>query len=159
MWKKNKIVHAAIIAAVYAVLTLALAPVSFGPVQCRVSEALCILPMFFAEAVPGLAIGCLIANLCIGSIYDIIFGTIATLVAAFGTRLCRKNKWIAMLFPVVLNAVVVGGYIGLFTGTNMAVWLCMCSVGAGEAVACYGIGMPLCGLAEKLKESLQEDRK
>ncbi len=149
--KLQKLAHAAVIAAVYAVLTLALAPASFGPVQCRVSEALCVLPMLTPAAVPGLAVGCLIANLFTGSVYDILFGTLATLSAAILTRVFRKNKWIAMLFPVLINAVVVGGYIGLFLDKSMAVWLCMLSVGLGQTVACYGIGLPLYKFLKKGK--------
>lgn len=147
--KMRKIAYAAILAAIYAVLTLALAPASFGPVQCRVSEAFCILPIFMPEAVSGLAIGCLLANLYTGSVYDIVFGTLATLMAAMLTRKFRKNKWVAMLFPVLFNAVIVGGYIGLFVDRSMAVWLTMLSVGAGEIIACYGLGIPLCGILEK----------
>ncbi len=141
--KLRQITFGAIIAAVYAVLTLVLSPISMGAVQCRISEALTILPLFTPVAVPGLFVGCLIANVFLGSVYDIIFGSLTTLVAAFLTWRCRKNKYVAILFPVLLNAVVVGGYIGLFLDNSMAVWLCMLTVGLGQAVACYGLGLPL----------------
>ena len=147
--KLQKIAYSAIIAAIYAVLTLALAPASFGPVQCRISEALCVLPMLSAAAVPGLAVGCLIANLFMGSVYDIVFGTLATLFAAILTRVFRKNKWVAMAFPVLLNAVIVGGYIGLFLDKSAAVWFFMLTVGAGQLVACYGFGLPIYAVLKK----------
>lgn len=139
----RKLTYGAVIAAVYAVLTLALAPISMGAVQCRISEALTVLPILTGIAVPGLFIGCLIANIFLGSFYDIVFGSLATLIAAILTRRFRKNKWIAMLFPVLINAVIVGGYIGLFLDNTTAVWVCMLSVGLGQAVACYGLGIPL----------------
>lgn len=143
--RKNlrKITYGAVIGAVYAVLTLVLAPISMGAVQCRISEALTVLPLLTGVAVPGLFVGCLVANLFLGSIYDIIFGSLATLVAAALTRFTRKNKWLAMAFPVLINAVVVGGYIGLFLDNSTAVWVCMLTVGIGQMIACYGLGIPL----------------
>lgn len=147
--KMRKIAHAAILAAIYAILTLVLAPASFGPVQCRVAEALCVLPIFMPEAVPGLAIGCLLANLYTGTLYDIVFGTLATFSAAILTRAFRHNQWIAMLFPVLINAVVVGGYIGLFLDKSMGVWVTMLTVGGGELLACYGLGLPLGSILKK----------
>lgn len=155
--KLRTLTFGASIAAVYAVLTLVLAPVSMGAVQCRISEALTVLPLFTPVAIPGLFIGCLIANIFLGSVYDVIFGSLTTLLAAFLTYRFRRNKLIAMLFPVVLNGVVVGGYIGLFLDRSMAVWVCMLMVAIGQAVACYGLGLPLCTLLEKLKirEKLQ----
>lgn len=145
------------IAAVYAVLTLVLAPISMGAVQCRISEALTVLPLFTPVAIPGLFIGCLIANVFLGSVYDVIFGSLTTLLAAFLTYRFRRNKYIAMLFPVVLNGIVVGGYIGLFLDSSMAIWVCMLTVAIGQAVACYGLGLPFATLLEKLKirEKLQ----
>ncbi len=149
--KFRKLTYGAALAAVYAVLTLVLAPISMGAVQCRVSEALMVFPLFSPVCIPGLFIGCLLANIFIGgSVYDIVFGSLTTLLAAFLTYRFRRNKWIALLFPVVLNAVIVGGYIGLFLDNSMAVWLCMVTVGLGQAVACYGLGFPLYKILEKL---------
>lgn len=155
--KLRQITFGAVIAAVYAALTLVLAPISMGAVQCRISEALTVLPLFTPVAIPGLFVGCLIANIFLGSVYDIVFGSLTTLAAAFLTWKCRKNKYIAMLFPVVLNAVIVGGYIALFLDASMAVWLSMTAVGLGQAVACYGLGLPLCKILEKFfeRKSLQ----
>lgn len=139
-----------VVAAIYVVITFALAPISFGAVQCRLSEALCALPLIWPEGVWGVSLGCLLANLYSGSIIDIVFGTAATLIAAVLTYKTRKKPALAMLFPVILNGVIVGGYIGLFMNdTSMAVPLCMISVAAGEAVACYGAGLPLYYLIKK----------
>lgn len=147
--KLKNLVYGAAIAAVYAVLTIALAPVSFGAVQCRISEALTMLPVLMPAAIPGLFVGCLISNLVTGSVIDIVFGSLTTLVAAFCTYITRKNIWIAMIFPVVLNAVIVGGYIALFLEEGLAVWYCMLTVGLGQLVACYGIGIPLYKIVKK----------
>ncbi len=145
----KKLTYAAVIAAIYAALTLFLTPISFGFIQCRVSEALTILPVMSPVAVPGLFIGCLVANIYTGSIIDIIFGSLTTLLAAWCTYLTRKNRWVAMIFPVVFNAIVVGGYLALFVDKSQPVWLYMLSVGAGQAVACYGLGIPLHNLLKK----------
>ena len=98
------IVRAALIAALYAALTLALYPISYGPVQFRVSEALTLLPVFMPEAIPGLFVGCLLANL-IGSatIWDIVFGSLATLIAAVLTYATRRNRYIAAAWPVIYS--------------------------------------------------------
>ena len=93
----NALTRAAIIAALYAALTLLLAPMSFGLVQIRVSEAMTLLPILLAEAVPALAVGCLISNVLGGcTILDIVFGTLATLLAAVCTRLLRSKPLPAM---------------------------------------------------------------
>ena len=81
----------AVIAALYAAMTLLLAPISYGPIQLRLSEAMTLLPILLPQAVPGLFVGCLIANLYTGMLTDIIFGSLATLIAAIGTYLLRKK--------------------------------------------------------------------
>ena len=105
-----------VIAALYAVLTLALPMLSYGPVQIRFAEALTVLPFFLPEAVPGLAVGCFVANL-IGSPYalDWVVGTLATLLAALWTSKL-KHKWLAPLPPVICNMVIVGAEIAWFEG-------------------------------------------
>ena len=151
MNKTSFITQAAIIAAIYAALTF-INPFGYGVVQCRVSEALCVLPMLTPCAIPGLFAGCLIANIYTGSLVDIIFGSLTTLLAAFLTYKTRKTPWLAMFFPVILNAVIVGGYLCLLgLSEGMGLGLCMLSVGAGQAVACYVVGMPLYFLLRKTK--------
>ena len=103
---KNKstmfLVQAAAIGAIYVVLTLLFAPLSYGEVQVRFSEALTILPYFTPAAIPGLFVGCILANLLGGSIpVDIIFGSIATLIGAVFTYKLRGNKWLAPVPPIL----------------------------------------------------------
>jgi len=123
----------AVIAALYAALTLLLAPISYGGVQCRLSEAMTLLPMILPQAIPGLFVGCLIANLYTGMITDIIFGSLATLLAAVGTYLLRKKPILAAACPVLANAVVVGLVLSLTS--NWPIPLTMLQVGLGETAA------------------------
>ena len=133
---------AAAIAALYAALTLLFAAVSFGPVQFRVSEDFTLLPVLFPQAIPGLTLGCLLANL-LGSAtpWDVIFGTLATLLAALLTRRLRKNVWLAATAPVICNAVIIGLVLH-FTLADALLWPTIGSVGLGEAVIAYGLGIP-----------------
>ena len=147
-----RIVFGAVIAALYAALTILLAPISYGEIQCRVSEALCVLPFFCFEAVPGLTVGCFLANLLTGEPMDMIFGTFATFIAALATYWIGKRKlpaWLAPLPPVLSNAFIVGWLLTYVYKVGMPYWLAALSVGVGEAVACYAIGMPLIALLKK----------
>ena len=146
----KNLTFAATVAALYIALTLLLAPISFGPIQCRVSEALCILPLFTPYAIPGLFIGCLISNLIGGmGMFDIVFGSLTTLIAAYLTYKCKFNKYLAIFFPVILNALVVGAYLSYiyitpetgFTWAGFAIF--GLQVGLGQVVSCYGIGLLL----------------
>ena len=128
----------ALIAALYAALTLLLAPISYGAIQCRISEAMTILPILLPQSIPGLFIGCVIANLYTGVITDVIFGSLATLLAALGTYLLRKKPLLAAACPVVANAVIVGLVLSLTNGWPVA--LTMLEVGAGEMLA-VALGM------------------
>lgn len=120
----------AVIAALYAAMTLLLAPISYGPIQLRLSEAMTLLPILLPQAVPGLFVGCLIANLYTGMLTDIIFGSLATLLAAIGTYLLRKKPVLAAACPVAANAVIVG--LVLSMSFNLPVALTMLEVGIGE---------------------------
>ena len=120
----------AVIAALYAAMTLLLAPISYGPIQLRLSEAMTLLPILLPQAVPGLFVGCLIANLYTGMLTDIIFGSLATLLAAIGTYLLRKKPLLAAACPVAANAVIVGLVLSL--SFNLPVALTMLEVGIGE---------------------------
>ncbi len=133
----------AIIAALYAAITLLFAPISYGPVQFRVSEALTLLPVLFPQAIPGLTLGCLIANL-LGSAtpWDVVFGTLATLLAAVLTRSFRKNIWLAAAAPVVCNAIIVGLVLH-FTLADVLLLPTIFSVGLGEAVVVYALGVSM----------------
>lgn len=163
MANKNLIflTQAAVIAALYTVLTYVAGfmNIAYGPIQFRFSEALTVLPLFTPAAIPGLAIGCLISNL--GSplgVIDWVFGTGATLLAAILTRMLRNIHikgipFIALLMPVIVNTIIVGFELSCFSDATGAFglghfsWIAFLtaavSVGIGEFVICYGMGIPL----------------
>ncbi len=153
--KIRRIAASAIIAAAYAVLTMALAPISYGAIQLRISEAMCILPFFIPSSAVGLALGCAIANILMGNIFDIIFGSLATLCAGLITAYLgkkehsMKNCVLACLMPVLFNAVVVGAVItGAYSGLNIfehfgVFALNALYVGIGEAIVLFAVGLPL----------------
>lgn len=157
---KNKstlfLVQAALIGAVYVVLTLVFAPFSYGEVQVRVSEALTILPYFTPAAVPGLFVGCIIANILGGGIpVDIIFGSIATLIGAvFTYQLRNSSKWLAPVPPIAANAVIVPFVLYYGYGVNLPIPLMMLTVGAGEVVSCGVFGMILLTALSKYKDTI-----
>jgi uncharacterized membrane protein len=132
---------AAVTAALYAALTLAFAPISYGQVQFRIAEALTLLPILFPQAIPGLAIGCLISNLIGSSVWDAAFGTLATIVAALLTCGLRKKIWLAAVPPIAVNAVVVG--LVLHFTLKLPLLLTMGTVGLGQFVVVYALGIPL----------------
>ena len=137
-----------VIAGVYAGLTIALALISYGAVQCRISEALTILPLFFPEAIPGLIIGCLIANIYSGFWADMVFGTLATAIAAVLTYLIglvyngKAKPFLGAIPPIAVNAIVLP-LIWLLFSSDAAYWLNMGTVAAGQAVAVLAVGIPL----------------
>lgn len=138
----RKIALSALIAALYAGLTMALAPISYGPVQFRVAEALTLLPFFLPEAVPGLFIGCMLANFGGGfGLVDVVLGSSATLVAAWLTYK-MPNLILAAVPPVVVNALVVGVYLGVIT--EMPIPLSILYIALSQAAICFGLGIPLC---------------
>ena len=154
--------RAGIIAALYAATTIFLAPISYGAVQCRVSEALTLLPMLTPAAVPGLFLGCLIANLLGSGVwYDVIFGSLTTLAAALLTRRLKDRPFLASLPPVLLNGLVVGGVVYFayeYTpGAPVSaaqLLLTMGSVALGEAVACCVLGVILMKALRKLPDKI-----
>ena len=149
------IARGAIIAALYTVLTLVLAPFSYGEIQVRVSEAFTLLPILFPEAVPAVTIGCLLSNILGGSMLaDVIFGTLATLLAAICTRLLRNRFWLAALMPVLFNGIIVGAVVHYCYDPAMPLVLCMLSVAAGEAVACLLIGYIFIKFIKRLPDSV-----
>ncbi|MDO4552826.1 MAG: QueT transporter family protein [Bacillota bacterium] len=142
--KTKHLVQAAVIAAVYAALTIVLAPISYGPLQLRVAEALTVLPCLTPAAVPGLFAGCLMANLISPyGLPDILCGSGATLLAALGTRALRGRPWLAPLPPVAANGLIVGAMLYYVYGLPMPLWSCMAWVALGELLVCYGLGLPL----------------
>jgi uncharacterized membrane protein len=142
------LVRGAIIAALYVVLTMVLAPISYGPIQVRISEALTVLPVIFPEAIPALFIGAMIAN--VGSplgLVDIIGGSSVTLLAAVATWYLRHNIRLALLPPVLFNAFLISIYVRHLLGWPYL--LTVLSIGAGQVIAVYVLGWPLLKFLQK----------
>lgn len=150
---KNKrilfITQSALIAALYVALTwLSKAfGLADGAIQCRFSEMLCILPVYTPAAIPGLFVGCLLSNFQMGAtIWDIVFGSLATLLGAFGARALRNHKWFASIPTILSNAIIVGFVIAYASAPNdvFSVFpMLMLTVGIGEVISCGIFGMAL----------------
>ena len=148
--------QAAMIAAVYVVLTYVFAPFSFGEIQVRISEALTILPLFTPAAVPGVFVGCLIANIIGGGILpDIIFGSLATLIGAVLTyRLREHTPLLAPLPPIAANTVIVPFVLFYGYGVNLPIPFMMLTVGIGEVLSCGVLGLLLFSALKRYKTIL-----
>lgn len=154
----NYLVKAGIIAALYVVLVLVFSFSSFGPIQFRVAEALTILPFFTSAAIPGLFVGCLIANILGGAIiWDTIFGSLATLVAAYLSYKLRKKMWLVPVPPILVNSVVVGLLLKYAYGIPDGLLLLMGSVFLGQFVAVFGLGMVLMSALKPFKKIFGEE--
>jgi len=147
------LIQAAIIAAVYATLTILLMPLSYGVMQVRVSEALTVLPFFTPAAIPGLFIGCIVSNM-VGpyGILDMVLGSSATLIAAFGSYLLRSKAILVPMPPVIANGIIIGGMLYYAYAVPMPLIACILWVAAGELIACYLIGYPLLKYLKKYKK-------
>ena len=154
----------AVIAAAYVALTIALAPISYGPIQFRVSEALTALPFLIPSAAWAVFVGCVLANLYTGSVLDIVFGSLATLLAGlltarFGKKgNTVKNRLLGCLMPVLFNAVIVGAVLTWgyqfqeFPENPLASFgFNALTVGLGEAGVLYLIGYTLLRQLPKIK--------
>ena len=140
------ITHAAAIAAIYVVLTLFINTFNLanGAIQVRISEALCILPIFTPAAIPGLFLGCFLSNIFMGNpIWDIIFGSLATLIGAVGTYYLRKTKFLFTLPPVIANGIIIPFVLRYAYGLTDAFWFLMATVAAGEVICVCILGMLL----------------
>ena len=149
------------IAAIYTAASIALAPITFGAVQMRASEALTLLPIVTPDAVLGVTAGCLLTNAWgvaaganILGAADVVLGTFATLSAAVLTRKLRNHRILAAIPPVIINAVVIGAELtfaetGHFPTALLA--LNMLQVGLGQAIACFALGLPLVALAGRME--------
>ena len=155
--KVLRITQAAMIAAIYVVLTVFISAFNLasGAIQVRISEALTILPVFTPAAIPGLFLGCLISNLVTGCMpLDVVFGSLATLIGACGTYALRKHKWLAPLPPIVANTIIVPfvlRYVYLAEGT---IPFFMLTVGIGEVISCYLLGSILHRVLYRYKEHI-----
>lgn len=150
--------HGAIIAALYVALTYLSAAfgLSSGVIQCRFSEALCVLPYFTSAAIPGLTVGCLIANLLTGTAVwaDIVFGTLATLIGAVGTYLLRRIKWLAPLPPVISNTLILPFVLKYAYNIQDGIGFMMLTVGAGELISVGLLGLLLLLALEPYKNRI-----
>ena len=160
----NKVLYlaqAAMIAAIYVVLTVVGASLAFGEVQIRFAEALTILPVFTPAAIPGLFVGCLIGNTLGGAILpDIIFGSLATLIGAFGTYLLRdKNKWLAPLPPIIANIIIVPFVLAYVYHLEGGIPYFMLTVGIGEVISCGILGMLLRTVLQKYRKYIFDVQK
>ena len=154
----RRLVRCAVIAAVYVVVCLVLAPFSYGAVQVRVAEALCLLPVFGAEYIVGVTLGCFLANLLGSTVVDVVFGTLATLLACLVTYKLRdvRVKGLAIpasLPPVVFNMIIVGAFEITFffsdgAPTAMLAVFNAVTVGIGELISCTVLGVALVKLIE-----------
>lgn len=137
---------AGLIAAVYVLLTFVsqMAGLASGAIQFRLSEALTILPMFTSAAIPGLTVGCILANILTGcAIWDVVFGSLATLLGALGTYLLRKteNPYLGCLPPIISNMLIVPAVLMKVYGAPETYWYLMVTVGIGEIVCCGVLGV------------------
>lgn len=137
------ITQAAVIAALYVVLTLVFAPIAFGTsgIDLRISECLTILPMFTPAAIPGLFVGCIIANILGGAvIWDVIFGSIATLIGAAVAYLLRHNRWLVPIPTIAANTIIVPLVLRFAYGVNLPMIALFATVFVGEVLGCYVLG-------------------
>lgn len=160
---KNKrvtfITQASMIAALYVVLTVFISAfqLASGAIQLRISEALTVLPAFTPAAIPGLFIGCLISNLITGSLpVDVIFGSLATLLGAFGTYALRKWKWTAPLPPIIANTMIVPFVLSYAYHIPGGIPYFMLTVGIGEIISCGIFGMILYKILTKHRHVIFE---
>lgn len=156
----RKLSRCAVVAALYVVLCMALQPLSYGAVQVRVAEALCLLPVFGAEYIAGVVLGCFLSNLLGSTIVDVIFGTLATLLACLATYRLRKVRIrglaiLPSLPPVFWNAIIIGIEIAVMfpdPSSSAPLWLaCVTngiSVGVGELISCTILGVLLVKIIE-----------
>ena len=152
--KTRFITQGAVVAVLYIVLTMVSNAfgLASGVIQVRLSEALTILPMFFPSAIPGLFIGCLIANFMCGSLLlDVIFGSIATLLGALGTYYLGKNKWIAPVFPILANTIIIPFVLRYVYGISGGMLYFAITVFVGEFISCGILGILLYNALKKVK--------
>lgn len=156
MRKTRFITKTAAIAGLYTILTVLNAGFSTGPIQCRLSEALCVLPIFTFSAVPGVTVGCLISNVIVGgAVWDVVFGTLATFLGAAGTYFLRKRKVASLIPPIAANTVAVPlilSYVYKFPGAIL--WFAF-TIFVGEVLSVGVLGSVLTAAVRKNKALLR----
>ena len=145
--KVRDVAYGGMIAALYVAVTVLFAPISYGEIQLRVSEALTLLPFYIPAAVPALFVGCLIANFIGGyGLWDVVLGSSATLLAAWISSK-MPNLWLAALPPVIINMFVIGAMLHFIIDVPFLITAVY--VGLGQTAACFAIGIPLMKILEK----------
>ena len=160
--QKNKkhirlLCEAALIAAIYVILTYLCAAVgmSSGAIQLRLSEALCVLAIFTPAAVPGVALGCFMANLLTGcALWDIVFGSLASLAGMLGCRALKKHPYLAPVPYALANMIVIPFVVKLVYGVPEALPFLFLTVGIGEIISVFGFGIPLYLVLKKNKNTI-----
>lgn len=157
MMKTSRLAQCGLVAAIYAVLTLALPGIGYGVFQFRLGEAMCVLPYFMPYSAIGLTVGCFIANAAgaamgITTVWDILFGTLATAIASFLAAKIRR-EWLVPLPAVAANAFIIGAMLTfVMTGDviSPAIAWNIASVGISQTLSCYGLGIPLIKLLKRI---------
>ncbi len=155
--KIRNIAVGAVVAALYVVLTYLanMLGLASGAVQVRLSEILTVMPVFTPAAIPGLFIGCIIANLLTGcALWDVVFGSLATLIGAVGTYLLRKHKSLSVIPPVLANAFIVPFVLLFVYSLEGTYWYFFATVGIGEIISCGVLGMLLLKALKKYNNFL-----
>ena len=155
--KTRFLAHASIIAALYVVLTYlaTLLGLSSNAVQIRFSEALTVLAAYTPAAIPGLFIGCFLSNIFAGGvIWDILFGSLATLLGALGTYALKKHKYLAPLPPIIANTLIIQFVLRYAYGAPGSIGYFMLTVGAGEVISCGILGILLITAVNKLENRI-----
>ncbi len=155
--RSKHLTQGGLIAAAYVALTLLSSAVGLasGQVQLRLGESLCLLPCLLPAAVPGLTVGCLLANLLCGSpIWDVLFGTLATLLGALGTRLLKDRPRLAVLPPILTNALIIPQVLARAYGLQAALPLLTLTVALGQALSCGLLGTVVYNTLNKHKDRL-----
>ena len=144
-----------VIAALYVALTMVANALGLasGAIQVRISEALTILPVFTPAAIPGLTVGCVLANWITGCLpWDIVFGSLATLIGAVGTRLLKEKPLLAWIPPVISNMAIIPVVLQKVYGVPDAWWYLVLTVGAGEVISCGVLGLLLYHSAKRIPQ-------
>ena len=148
------------IASLYVVLTLVFAPISFGAVQVRIAEVMTILPLFTSAAIPGLFIGCVLANLLGGAIiWDVVFGSLATLIGAAIGYALRRSRWLVPIPTILSNTLIVPLILRYGYGvTEIPLWLSAIYILVGEILGCFVLGELLAAVLLKHKDLFVEKK-
>lgn len=152
--KTKNLTMASVIATLYVVLTLLsrVFGLDSGVIQMRFSEALCIIPVFTPAAIPGLFIGCFLSNLLLGNlIWDVVFGSIATLLGAIGTRFLRKNPYLAIIPPILSNTLIIPFVLSYVYHFKEGIPYFMLTVGIGEIMSCGVLGLILFNAVKRIR--------